>query len=127
MIDEFKTFLERGNVMDLAVAVIMGGAFGAIVTSFVQDLFMPLVGMLIGGIDFSALALTVGDAQILYGNFLQAVTNFLLIAIALFLIVRAVNRLQSLREAQADQDEPPAPSLQETLLMEIRDLLREGR
>ena len=127
MIDEFKAFLARGNVMDLAVAVIIGGAFGAIVTSFVQDLFMPLVGILIGGIDFSALSITVGEAQILYGNFLQAITNFFIIAFALFLMVRAVNRLQELHEEQADQEGPPAPSLQETLLMEIRDLLREGR
>jgi large conductance mechanosensitive channel len=127
MLNEFKIFLERGNVIDLAVAVIMGGAFGAIVTSFVNDVFMPLVGIIIGGIDFTALALTVGEAQILYGNFLQAVTNFIIIAFALFLMMRAVNRLQGPPEEQDEQEEPPEPSLEESLLMEIRDLLKEAR
>lgn len=127
MMNEFKAFLERGNVLDLAVAVIMGAAFGAIVTSFVQDLFMPLVGIIIGGIDFSALALTVGEEQILYGKFLQAVTNFLIIAFALFLMIRAINRLQGAPEEDAEQEAPPEPSRQETLLMEIRDLLRGRR
>jgi large conductance mechanosensitive channel len=125
MLNEFKTFLERGNVIDLAVAVIMGGAFGAIITSFVSDLFMPVVGIIIGGLDFTALALTVGEEQILYGKFIQAVTNFILIAFALFLMIRAVNRLQGLSEEEDEQENIPGPSAEEKLLTEIRDLLIE--
>lgn len=127
MVKEFKAFLERGNVIDLAVAVIMGGAFGAIVTSFVNDLFIPVVGILIGGIDFTALAITVGQEQILYGNLLQAVTNFLIIAFALFLMVRAVNRLQSLSEDEDEQEDTSEPSAEEKVLTEIRDLLIEKK
>jgi large conductance mechanosensitive channel len=127
MFKEFKAFLERGNVIDLAVAVIMGGAFGAIVTSFVNDLFMPIVGILIGGIDFGALAISVGQEKILYGNFIQAVTNFTIIAFALFLMVRAVNRLQSSAEEEDEQEEIPKPSAEEKILMEIRDLLMDKR
>jgi large conductance mechanosensitive channel len=127
MLNEFKIFLERGNVIDLAVAVIMGGAFGSIITSFVNDLFMPVVGIIIGGIDFTALALTVGEEQILYGNLIQAVTNFIIIAFALFLMIRAVNRLQGLSEEEDEQEDIPRPSAEEKLLMEIRDLLIEKR
>lgn len=123
MLKEFRDFIARGNVIELAVAVIMGGAFGAIVNSFVNDLFMPAVGAVIGGIDFSALALSVGEEQILYGNFLQAVVNFLLIAFALFLIIRGVNRLHGADE-QAAEEEVSTPSVEETLLAEIRDLLK---
>ncbi len=95
MLKEFRSFIERGNVIDLAVAVIIGGAFGAIVNSMVNDIFMPAVGMIIGGIDFTSLALTVGEEQVLYGNFIQAVVNFLVVAFAHFLMVRAGNRLHS--------------------------------
>ncbi len=121
MLKEFKDFIARGNVIDLAIAVIMGGAFGAIVTSFVNDLFMPAVGIIIGGIDFTALSWSVGEEQILYGNFIQAIVNFLLIAFALFMIVRTVNRLQREEEAEEASAEP---STEEKLLTEIRDLLR---
>lgn len=121
MLKEFKDFIARGNVIDLAIAVIMGGAFGAIVTSFVNDLFMPSVGIIIGGIDFTALSWSVGEEQILYGNFIQAIVNFLLIAFALFMIVRTVNRLQREEEAEEASAEP---STEEKLLTEIRDLLR---
>jgi large conductance mechanosensitive channel len=124
MIKEFRDFIARGNVIELAVAVIMGGAFGAIVTSFVNDLFMPMVGIIIGGIDFKGLSLSVGEEQILYGNFFQAVVNFLLVAFALFLMVRAVNRLQG---DQEEEQPPPEPSTEEKLLTEIRDLLKQGR
>jgi large conductance mechanosensitive channel len=124
MIKEFREFIARGNVVELAVAVIMGGAFGAIVNSFVNDLFMPAVGVIIGGIDFTALSWDIGDEQILYGNFLQAVVNFLLIAFALFLMVRAFNRLQS---DEQEEPAPPEPSAEEKLLTEIRDLLKQGR
>jgi large conductance mechanosensitive channel len=123
MIEEFKKFIMRGNVMDLAVGVIIGGAFGAIVTSLVKDLIMPLVGIILGGIDFTGLALNLGKASLTYGNFIQAVVNFLIIAFVLFLLVRAVNSLQK-PPAPAAPAAPP-PSNEEVLLAEIRDLLKK--
>jgi large conductance mechanosensitive channel len=110
----------RGNVLDLAVAVIIGTAFGAIVTSLVNDLFMPLIGIVIGGINFSALALKVGTAELKYGNFLQALVNFILIAIALFLVVKSASRFKK----PAPPPPPPTKSDEVILLEEIRDLLR---
>ncbi|MGE5642978.1 MAG: large conductance mechanosensitive channel protein MscL [Byssovorax cruenta] len=94
MLKEFREFAMRGNVMDLAIAVIIGGAFGAIVTSLVNDILMPLIGLVLGGIDFSALAFQVGNAVIKWGAFVQAVINFIIIAFVVFLIVRAINRLK---------------------------------
>src|SRR5271157_2040547 len=94
MLKEFKTFIMRGNVMDLAVAVIIGGAFGKIVTSLVDDIIMPLIGLIIGGINFTGLALTIGSAKVTYGNFIQNVVDFLIIAFVIFLMVRAINSLQ---------------------------------
>lgn len=126
MLKEFRAFIERGNVVDLAVAVIIGGAFGAIVNSLVNDIFMPAIGMVIGGIDFTSLAFTLGEEQILYGNFIQAIVNFLMIAFALFLMVRAVNRLQG-SEQEEEGETPPEPPMEEKLLTEIRDLLKEQR
>jgi large conductance mechanosensitive channel len=123
MIKEFRNFIEQGNVIDLAVAVIIGGAFGAIVTSLVNDIIMPLVGVLLGGIDFSSLSIQVGEAMILYGNFIQAVVNFLLLAFALFLIVRGYTRLQQKEEEEPEV--PPEPTEEVRLLTEIRDLLQE--
>lgn len=123
MIKEFRDFIQRGNVVDLAVAVIIGGAFGAIVTSLVDDIIMPLVGVLLGGIDFASLSIQVGEAVILYGNFIQAVVNFLLIAFALFLIVRGYTRLQQKEEEEPEA--PPEPAEEVRLLTEIRDLLQE--
>lgn len=101
MLKEFKEFAMRGNVIDLAVGVIIGGAFGKIVSSLVGDVLMPLLGLIIGGINLSGLALTVGDATIKYGAFLQAVVDFLFIAFAIFLMVRGINRLQKLAPAPA--------------------------
>ena len=124
MLREFRSFIERGNVVDLAVAVIIGGAFGAIINSLVNDLFMPAVGMIIGGIDFTSLALTVGDEQILYGNFIQAVVNFIIVAFALFLMVRTVNRMIVDDEIDEAEEAPLEQSAEEVLLTEIRDLLR---
>ena len=95
MIKEFRDFLTKGNVVDLAVAVIIGGAFGAIINSFVNDLVMPLIGILLGGLDFSSLSLQVGNAVILYGNFIQAIVNFLIIGFVLFLVVKSYNQLSS--------------------------------
>ena len=122
MWNEFKTFISRGNVLDLAVAVVMGGAFGAIVTSFVNDVIMPLVGVLLGGIDFTGLAFTVGSSQVLWGNFVQAIINFLIIAFSMFLVVKAANQFQ--RKQDAVPAAPPPPSKEEALLAEIRDLLK---
>lgn len=93
MFEEFKKFVMRGNVLDLAIAVIIGGAFGKIVTSLVGDLLMPLIGLLLGGVDFSSLAIMVGKAEIKYGAFIQSIVDFLIIAFVIFLIVRAANRV----------------------------------
>ena len=94
MLKEFKTLIMRGNVMDLAVGVIIGGAFGKIVASLVSDLIMPLIGLIIGGIDFSALALTVGKSKVTYGNFINSVIDFIIIALVVFLMVKGINSLQ---------------------------------
>ena len=120
MIKEFREFIMRGNVLDLAVAVIIGGAFGVIVTSLVDDIIMPLIGILMGGIDFSGLAVQVGGATVTYGNFIQAIINFLIIALALFLVIKAAN---SVMRKKAEAPTPPAPTAEEKLLAEIRDLL----
>jgi large conductance mechanosensitive channel len=117
MLKEFRDFALKGNVIDLAVAVIIGIAFGAVVLSLVNDIIMPIVGVLLGGVDFASLAIQVGDAMIMYGKFIQAIVNFLIIAFVLFLIVKAANRM---RQPAA----PPGPSAEETLLTEIRDLLK---
>ena len=122
MWNEFKTFISRGNVLDLAVAVVMGGAFGAIVNSFVNDIIMPLVGVLLGGLDFTDLKYTMGDSVVLYGNFIQAVINFLIISFSMFLVVKAANSMQ--RKQAAAPPPPPLPSKEEALLAEIRDLLK---
>ncbi len=122
MIKEFVQFLKRGNVIDLAVAVIIGGAFGAIVKSLIDDIIMPLIGLILGGVNFAALSIKVGEAVIAYGNFIQALVNFLVIALVIFLAVRAYNRLR--REEPAAPPAPPEPSAEEKLLTEIRDLLK---
>jgi len=121
---EFKEFAMKGNVMDLAVAVIIGGAFGKIVTSLVGDVIMPLVGLIMGGLNFSSLSITIGDAVIKYGAFLQNVVDFLIIAWVIFMMVKALNRVHKKEEAQAP---PPVPSNEEVLLSEIRDLLKASR
>jgi large conductance mechanosensitive channel len=105
MLKEFKEFAIRGNVMDLAIAVIIGGAFGLIVTSLVNDIIMPLIGLLMGGIDFSALAIVVGGAEVRWGAFVQSIINFLIVAFVIFQIVRAMNRLK--------RDEPVTPTTKE--------------
>lgn len=120
MLKEFREFINRGNVLDLAVAVVIGGAFGAIVTSLVDDILMPLVGVLLGGINFTGLNITMGGARILYGNFIQAIVNFLVIAFAMFLVVRTANRVTHKKEAA-----PPAATAEVELLTEIRDLLKD--
>lgn len=127
MLKEFRDFISRGNVIDLAVAVIIGAAFTAIVTSLVDDIIMPLIGIVLGGVDFTSLAIVVGSATITYGNFIQAIINFLLIAFVVFLLVRSITRMQE-RQAKEEAAAPPAPSEEVVLLAEIRDLLRrQGR
>jgi large conductance mechanosensitive channel len=120
MVQEFKAFAMKGNVVDLAVGVIIGAAFGKIVASLVEDVIMPVLGTLIGGINFSGLAVTVGSATIKYGKFVQTCLDFLIIAWAIFVAVKLINRLH--REAPAA---PPAPPKQEVLLEEIRDILKK--
>jgi large conductance mechanosensitive channel len=125
MFKEFREFIDRGHVIDLAVAVIIGVAFGAIVKSLIDDIIMPLIGVIIGGLDFTGLSFTVGSAVVLYGNFIQAVVNFLVIAFVVFLVVRGYNRLQEKEEAEEEKESAPEPSAEEKLLAEIRDLLKD--
>ncbi len=125
MFKEFRDFIARGNVMDLAVAVILGAAFGAIVTSLVQDIIMPLIGILIGGVSFTGLLVQVGTAQVKYGNFIQALVNFLIIAFVIFLIVRSINKIQARVQKPAAPPAPPPPAEDVLLLRQIRDLLQE--
>ena len=122
---EFQAFLNRGNVVDLAVAVILGGVFGAIITSLVNDIIMPLVGILLGGVSFTSLIWKVGSAQVKYGNFIQAVVNFVIVAFVIFLVVRSYNQLKARQEKPAAPAAPPAPPADVVLLAEIRDLLKE--
>ena len=120
IVKEFREFAVKGNVVDLAVGVIIGGAFGKIVSSLVGDLVMPLVGILIGGFDFKNLAVQVGGAKIAYGAFLQNCVDFLIIAWVIFLAIKLINRFRRKEEAA-----PAAPPRQEQLLEEIRDLLKK--
>jgi large conductance mechanosensitive channel len=123
MLKEFMDFVKKGNVLDLAVAVIIGGAFGAIVGSLVEDILMPLIGIIIGGVDFTGLAINMGEAALTYGNFIQAVINFLIIAFVIFMLIRQVKKLE--KPAEAAPAAPPEPSAEEKLLTEIRDLLKQ--
>lgn len=105
-IEEFKEFISKGNVLDLAIGVVIGGAFTAIVNSLVNDVIMPVVGIILGGVDFSGLSLQIGDASLTYGNFIQAVINFLLVALVLFTIVKAANKFKKqVEEAPAEPTE----------------------
>lgn len=122
MLKEFKEFALRGNVIDLAVGVVIGGAFNAIVGSLVGDVFMPLIGILTGGLDFSGLSYTFGSAAITYGKFIQAIFVFTITAFALFLLIKGINRFKKKEEAKPAA--PPAPPADVVLLTEIRDLLK---
>lgn len=121
MIKEFKKFIARGNVIDLAVGVIMGSAFGKIVTSIVSDVLMPLIGVIIGGIDFSGLSFKIGEAEIKYGNFIQNVIDFLIVAFCIFIMVKIVNKITHKEEPK---EETPVKPDDVVLLEEIRDLLK---
>ena len=124
---EFKEFAMRGNVMDLAVGVIVGGAFSSITTSLINDIIMPIVGVFVSEASFADLTVTVGSAVVAYGNFIQAVINFLIMAFVVFCMVKGINRLSRKKEEAPPPPPPPAPSQEEKLLTEIRDLLREQR
>lgn len=129
ILSEFKAFAVKGNVVDMAVGIIIGAAFGKIVSSFVGDVVMPPIGLLIGGVDFSDLAITLKAAEgdipavvLSYGKFIQTVLDFVIVAFAIFMGVKVINRLK--REEAAAPAEPPAPTKDQELLMEIRDLLK---
>lgn len=120
--EEFKQFIARGNVMDMAVGVIIGGAFGTITTSLVNDIVMPILGIFTGSISFADLSVEVGSAVISYGNFIQAVLNFLIMAFVVFCLIKTINKFH--RKKEEAPPAPPEPSNEEKLLMEIRDLLK---
>ncbi len=122
-ISEFKEFAIKGNVMDMAVGVIIGGAFGKIVSSLVSDILMPLIGIVTGGIDFTGLKATIGEANITYGQFLQNIIDFLIVAFCIFLMLKAINKLNRKKE-EPEAPAAPAGPTQEELLAEIRDLLK---
>ncbi|WP_163715471.1 large-conductance mechanosensitive channel protein MscL [Mangrovibacterium lignilyticum] len=136
LMKEFKTFAMKGNVVDMAVGIIIGGAFGKIVASFVNDVLMPPIGVLLGGTDFKVLKFVLRDdvlndagevvtkgASIMYGNFIQTTVDFLIIAFAIFMMIKAMNSMK--RKEEAKPAAPPAPSKEELLLTEIRDLLKQ--
>ncbi|MGI6177710.1 MAG: large conductance mechanosensitive channel protein MscL [Eubacterium sp.] len=123
-ISEFKKFISKGDVMSMAVGIIIGGAFTAIINSLVSDIIGPVIGMICGGIDFSALSVKVGDAQLMIGNFIQAVINFLLVALVLFVIMRSFNRMkEKMVKEKEEEPAPEEPSEEVKLLTEIRDSL----
>lgn len=123
MIKEFKKFIARGNVLDLAVGVIVGGAFSSIVTSLVNNIFTPLIGLIMGGVDFSNLSITFKDTQIMYGAFIQSVIDFLIVAFCLFIIVKFVNRLTRKKE-EKKEEKKDTRSAELKALEEIRDILK---
>ncbi|HZJ94099.1 MAG TPA: large-conductance mechanosensitive channel protein MscL [Thiopseudomonas sp.] len=133
ILKEFKTFAVKGNVVDMAVGIIIGAAFGKIVSSFVGDIITPALGMLIGGVDFTDLVITLKAAQgdipavvIAYGQFIQTIFDFIIIAFAIFMGIKGINRLKREEEAVEEAPtEPAPPSNEEVLLSEIRDLLKQ--
>lgn len=128
ILEEFKKFISRGNVMDLAVGVIVGTAFTAIVNSLVNNILTPIVGLLLGGIDFSGLSFTIGEASIMYGAFIQSIIDFLITAFCIFMIVKFINKLSTLKkQKEVENKETPKPvkPADIELLEEIRDLLKE--
>ena len=136
MLDEFKAFAMRGNVVDMAVGIIIGGAFGKIISSFVSDVLMPPLGLLLGGLDFKDMAYVMKEAvvqgeeiipavSINYGMFIQNVIDFLIIAFAIFMAIKAMNSMKRKEEVAEEVAAPPAPTNEEVLLTEIRDLLKK--
>ena len=132
MMQEFKEFAVKGNVVDMAVGIIIGGAFGKIVSSFVADVIMPPIGVLLGGVDFTSLAITLKEAAgdvpavvLSYGNFIQTMVDFTIIAFAIFMAIKFMNSLK--KQEEEAPAAPPAPSKEEVLLTEIRDLLKQQK
>lgn len=123
LLSEFKEFIKRGSVIDLAVGVIIGGAFSKIVSSLVDDILMPLIGVIIGGYDFSNLSIKVGESTVKYGMFIQNIINFLIIAFCVFILVKLLNKLERHKEEEIKKEEPKR-SEEVILLGEIRDLLK---
>ena len=130
LFDEFKAFVMRGNVVDMAVGVIIGGAFGKIVTSLVNDIFMPIIGMILGNVNFSYLEIKLGEpvegaeqAAIRYGMFIQEIVNFLIIALCIFMVIKVINKMQKKKEEAPAP--APEPTKEEVLLTEIRDALNK--
>lgn len=126
MLQKFKEFAFKGNVIDMAVGVIIGSAFGKIVSSLVSDILMPLIGVLSGGINFTSLAVQVGSSSITYGNFIQSVIDFFIIAASIFAFITVVQKAASLRKKKEEELAPPPAPTTEELLGEIRDLLKEA-
>ena len=122
MIKEFKKFIARGNVLDLAVGVIVGGAFSSIVTSLVNNIFTPIIDLILGGVDFSNLSITFRDTQIMYGAFIQSVIDFLIVAFCLFLVVKVVNKVTAKKEKKEEKKDTKSAELK--TLEEIRDILK---
>ena len=123
---EFKKFIARGNVLDLAVGVIIGGAFSSIVTSLVNNILTPILGLVLGGVDFSGLAITFRDTKIEYGAFIQSIVDFLIVAFCIFMIVKFVNKVMDLNKKE-EKKEAPKKSDEVLLLEEIRDLLKDTK
>ncbi|WNS46830.1 large conductance mechanosensitive channel protein MscL [Paenibacillus sp. MMS20-IR301] len=124
---EFKSFAMKGNVLDLAVAVVIGAAFGKIVTSLVADIIMPLIGLISGGIDLQGLQVGSGEAAVKYGSFLQSVVDFFIISFSIFLVVKLASRFRHKETVKVEVVETPAPAPEVVLLTEIRDLLRADK
>lgn len=126
MLKEFKEFIKRGNVMDLAVGVIVGGAFSSIVTSLVNNILTPILGIFLGGIDFSGLSITIKNANINYGLFLQSIIDFLIIAFCIFIMIKIINKMISIGKKEEEEKSTPTKKSEDVLLLEeIRDLLKK--
>ncbi len=125
MIKEFKEFISKGNVVDLAVGVIIGSAFGKIVSSLVNDILMPIIGVLIGGVDFSNLSIKIGEAKITYGRFIQNVIDFLIIAFCVFIFIKTINKLSSIANKQNKNKEEEKGKIEETELSVLKEIREE--
>lgn len=123
-IGEFKTFAMKGNVMDLAIAVVIGAAFGKIVSSLVANIITPIIGVILGGINFTGLVLKVGEAEITYGVFIQSIVDFVIVALVIFMVVKAFARLQKKEDAKPEEEKVVEPSEEVKILREIRDGLQ---
>lgn len=125
MLKDFKEFIARGNVLDLAVGIIIGAAFSSIVSALVDNVIMPVIGLFMGGIDFSSLAYPVGDAVIEYGLFIQSIVDFLIIAFSIFIFIRLINSVKRKKETEVEEEATEEIDQQTVLLTEIRDLLKD--